>query len=50
MVISTIRLKIIKVAAKITHHARKIIIKLDETFVYLKDYFACAESVGRFQI
>lgn len=48
--ISTIRNRIIKVAAKIVQHSRKVFIKLDETFVYLNDYFSCAKAITAFSI
>lgn len=48
--IGTIRNRLIKVAAKIVQQSRKIVIKLDETFVYLNDYFSCAKSITSFSL
>ena len=46
--ITTIRQRLIKVATKIVSHTRKIHLKLDETFVYLNDYFSVAKRLSNF--
>ncbi len=46
--IATIRQRIIKVATKVVSHAGKIHFKLDETFVYLNDYFSVTERLRSF--
>ena len=46
--IGTIRQRLIKVATKIVSHAGKIHFKLDETFVYLNDYFSVTKQLRSF--
>lgn len=46
--IATIRTRLIKVATKVVSHARKISIKLDETHVYLKEFFAWTQALSTF--
>lgn len=46
--IATIRQRIIKVATKVVSHAGRIHFKLDETFVYLNDYFSVTKQLRSF--
>lgn len=48
--IGTIRHKLFKVAVRVVSHAKKIHFKLDETFVYLQDYFSCCHRLQQFKI
>ena len=46
--IGTIRQRLVKIATKIVSHAGKIHFKLDETFVYLNDYFSVTKQLRSF--
>jgi hypothetical protein len=48
--ISTLREHLIKVAGRVSVHAREIRIKLDETFVHMEKYFQIAKAVLNFSI
>lgn len=48
--IGTIRHKLFKVAVRVVSHAKKIYFKLDETFVYLQDYFSCCHKLQQFKL
>lgn len=48
--IGTIRHKLFKIAVRVVYHAKKIYFKLDETFVYLQDYFSCCHKLKKFKI
>lgn len=48
--IGTIRTRLIKISAKIVSHAGKLTIKLDETSVYLREFFKVAHSLTTFSL
>lgn len=48
--IGTIRTRLIKISAKIVSHAGKLNIKLDETSVYLREFFKVAHSLTTFSL
>ena len=46
--ISTLRVRLIKIAVKVVHHSRQLCVKMDSTFVYLSDYFESFERLFQF--